>query len=172
MFRIIGEHWNQREIVKHNHTFLSGPVVMVSKARWILATLVVVLALVGTAPAILDEAHSFAMEAASEHVAQGFTVREDYWSGELKAGEKKIVRHQLFKGNEYWFWLGSSASNAWPSVSIYDADGKLVQVEALNEEYKASARVLPPKTGTYVILISVDTEDSETVDWALAYGFR
>lgn len=158
--------------MKLANTFLSRPIFAALRARWVLAILVAIFAFVGGSSAILDEAHSFAMEAASEHVEQGFTVREDYWSGELKPGEKKIVRHQLFKGNEYWFWLGSSVSEAWPSVSIYDAEGKLVQVEAHSEMYKASARVLPPKTGTYVILISVDAREAEIVDWALAYGFR
>ncbi len=154
------------------NTFLSRPFSAVARAGWAIAGLVTVIAVVGSASAVVDEAHSSAMDAATKHVEEGFTVREDYWSGELKPGEKKIIRHQLFKGNEYWFWLGSSIEEAWPSVSIYDEDGKLVQVESLSEVKKASARVLPPKTGTYLILISVEAEGSDTVDWALAYGFR
>ncbi|MFV1994172.1 MAG: hypothetical protein ACC661_01950 [Verrucomicrobiales bacterium] len=126
----------------------------------------------GGALAILDEAHSFAMEAAARHVPKGFTVREDYWNGELKAGEKKIIRHQLFKGNEYWFWLGSSADGAWPSLSIYDLDGRPVEVERFQELHMAAARVLPPRTGSYLIMLTVDSKESEIVDWALAYGFR
>lgn len=121
---------------------------------------------------ILDEAHSFAMEAAAEHVQKGFTVREDYWKGELKPGEEKVIRHQLFKGNEYWFWLGSSVEGALPSVSIYDLEGKLVQVESIRNPHMAAARVLPPKTGSYLVLVSVKAKDAEVVDWALAYGYR
>jgi len=45
---------------------------------------------------ILNEAHSFAMQAAVEAVDNGFTVREDFWTGEMKPGEKKIVKHLLF----------------------------------------------------------------------------
>lgn len=124
------------------------------------------------ANAILDEAHSFAMEIADAHVQKGFAVREDYWNGEIKPGEKKIIRHQLFKGNEYWFWIGSSADEARPKIAIYDLDGKLVQVEHLEEMHMAAARVLPPKTGSYLILITVECEGAKTVDWALAYGYR
>ena len=172
MFRPIGEHWNKGQVVKLSDKDSSGPAVRSAGAGLVLAAVVVFLAVAEKVSGILDEAHTFAMEAALTQVEQGFTVREDYWNGELKPGEKKIIRHQLFKGNEYWFWLGSSANKAWPSVSVYDATGKLVQVESLREMNKASARVLPPKTGTYVVLISVEAEDAEIVDWALAYGFR
>ena len=167
MLRSVGEHWNQVIEVKLSYPLFSKVSFLDLKVFLLLS-----LSCAGSALAILNEAHSFAMEAASEHVAQGFTVREDFWSGELKPGEKKIVKHQLFKGNEYWFWLGSATADALPSVSIYDAEGKLVQVESLSETNKASARVLPPKTGTYVILISVEAEEAEVADWALAYGFR
>ncbi|MEM7147574.1 MAG: T9SS type A sorting domain-containing protein [Verrucomicrobiota bacterium] len=125
------------------------------------------------ARAILDEAHTFAMEAAVPAVGQGFTVREDYWSGEIKSGEPKLIKHQLFKGNEYWFWLGSSYDGTKPEVKIYDEDGKLVQVEATKEAHMAAARVLPPETGTYFIHVVVESaKKGEKVDWALAYGYR
>src|SRR5215471_17288172 len=55
--------------------------------------------------ASVDDAQSFALQAAEPYVKQGFQVREDYWGGDLGSGEKKAVRQQLFKGNEYWFWL-------------------------------------------------------------------
>ena len=55
----------------------------------------------------MDDAQSFALQAAEPYVKEGFQVREDYWGGDLGAGEKKAVRQQLFKGNEYWFWLGT-----------------------------------------------------------------
>lgn len=49
----------------------------------------------------VDDAQSFALQAAEPYVKDGFQVREDYWGGDLGAGEKKAVRQQLFKGNEY-----------------------------------------------------------------------
>ena len=36
------------------------------------------------------------------------------------------MRQQLFKGNEYWFWLGTEVEAAKVSVHVYDSDGKLV----------------------------------------------
>jgi hypothetical protein len=59
------------------------------------------------AVASVDDAQSFALQAAEPYVKEGFQVREDYWGGDLGSGEKKAVRQQLFKGNEYWFWMGT-----------------------------------------------------------------
>jgi len=47
----------------------------------------------------VDDAQSFALQAAEPYVKEGFQVREDYWGGDLGSGEKKAVRQQLFKGN-------------------------------------------------------------------------
>ena len=75
----------------------------------------------------VDDAHSFALQAAEPYVKQGYQIREDYWGGDLGVGERKAVRQQLFKGNDYWFWMGSEVENAKISVHIYDSDGKLCE---------------------------------------------
>src|SRR5216110_1730003 len=90
----------------------------------------VLLALVALQPVIfasVDDAQSFALQAAEPYVKQGFQVREDYWGGDLGAGEKKAVRQQLCKGTEYWFWLGTGVDKAKVSVNVYDSDGKLAE---------------------------------------------
>jgi len=63
------------------------------------------------ASATIDDALSFALEAATPYVKEGFTVREDYWGGDLPVKSTKAIVHQLFKGNEYWFWMGTDDSN-------------------------------------------------------------
>ena len=61
------------------------------------------------------------------------------------AGEKKAVKQQLFKGNEYWFWLGTEVEKAKISVHIYDAEGKLVeQPDSWQKGQFAAAHVIPP----------------------------
>src|SRR5436853_237946 len=74
--------------------------------------LAVVFALARGAAGTVDDAQSFALQAAEPYVKEGFQVREDYWGGDLGSGEKKAVRQQLFKGNEYWFWLGTEVERA------------------------------------------------------------
>ncbi len=123
--------------------------------------------------ASVDDAQSFALQAAEPYVKEGFQVREDYWGGDLAAGEKKAVKQQLFKGNEYWFWLGTEVEKAKLSVHIYDAEGKLVeQPDSWQKGQFAAARITPAATGTYYIIVSVEQSPEERTHWALVYGFR
>src|SRR5439155_21278846 len=74
--------------------------------------------------ASVDDAQSFALQAADPYVKKGFRVREDYWGGDLGSGEKKAVRMKLFKGNEYGFGLATEVEGERFSVHFYDSDGK------------------------------------------------
>ena len=139
-------------------------------------TSLLLLAYVALQPAIfatVDDAQSFALQAAEPYVKQGFQVREDYWGGDLGAGEKKAVRQQLFKGNEYWFWLGTEADRAKVSVHVYDSDGKLAEEsDGWQKGHFAAAHVIPKATGSYFIIVSVEESPEERTHWALVYGFR
>jgi hypothetical protein len=122
---------------------------------------------------LVDEALSFAFEAAVPYVEQGFEVREDHWNGQIPSGQAKLVRHQLFRGNEYWFWAGTSFDNCEVLVEIFDKDGLEVGLETFSEGKKAGARVLPSRTGPYYVRVTVTSKINQPVlDWALAYGYR
>ena len=124
------------------------------------------------ARATVDDALSFALEAASPYVKEGFTVREDYWGGDLPVKQTKAIVHQLFKGNEYWFWMGTDEKAAKISIHIYDADGNIAEVEAWQKPHFAAARVVPKKTGSYYLIVEVEKSPRERTTWSLAYGFR
>ena len=135
--------------------------------------LAVVVIMQRTSFASVDDAQSFALQAAEPNVKQGFQVREDYWGGDLASGEKKAVRQQLFKGNEYWFWLGTEVDRAKVSVHIYDSDGKLAEEsDSWEKGHFAAAHVIPKTTGSYFIIVSVEESPEERTHWALVYGFR
>jgi hypothetical protein len=135
--------------------------------------LVAVIVMQRAACASVDDAQSFALQAAEPYVKQGFQVREDYWGGDLASGEKKAVRQQLFKGNEYWFWLGTEVDRAKVSVHIYDSDGKLAEEpDSWEKGHFAAAHVIPKTTGSYFIIVSVEESPEERTHWALVYGFR
>jgi hypothetical protein len=118
-------------------------------------------------------ARAFAVLAAEPYVKQGFQVREDYWPGDLASGERKAIRQQLFKGNEYWFWLGTDVDHAKVSVHIYNSDGKLAeQPDSWAKDHLAAAHIIPKTTSTYFIIVSVEESPAAHTHWALAYGFR
>jgi hypothetical protein len=135
--------------------------------------LVAVMVMQRAACASVDDAQSFALQAAEPYVKQGFQVREDYWGGDLASGEKKAVRQQLFKGNEYWFWLGTEVDRAKVSVHIYDSDGKLAEEpDSWEKGHFAAAHVVPKTTGSYFVIVSVEESPEDRTHWALVYGFR
>lgn len=122
--------------------------------------------------ATVDEAHDYTMEAATPFVEQGYTVREDYWNGEVASGQRLAVRHQLFKGNEYAFWLGTASDDCELELAVYDAKGQPVHMERKEDKHAVSVRVNPPRTGTYTVVFSVKSKKERGVTWALAYGYR
>ena len=122
----------------------------------------------------VDDAHSYAMEAADPFVKEGFIVREDYWNGEVKSGQKLMVNHQLFKGNEYAFWLGTANDDCTLEIQVLDEKGNAIQITpktGIGPTF-TSVRVNPPKTGTYSVVFSVTSKKEKSVFWALAYGYR
>src|SRR3989440_10190905 len=142
--------------------------------RQVIFVLVVVPLILGAvATASVDDAQSFALQAAEPYVKDGFQVREDYWGGDLGVAEKKAVRQQLFKGNEYWFWLGTEVEAAKVAVHVYDSDGKLVeQPDGWQKGHFAAAHIIPKNTGSYFVIVEVEQSPEERTHWALVYGFR
>ena len=126
----------------------------------------------GPASATIDDALSFALEAADPYVKEGFTVREDYWGGDLPVKSTKAIVHQLFKGNEYWFWMGTDQKAAKISIHVYDSAGNLAEVDAWQKPHFAAARVVPKKTGSYYLIVEIEKSPDERTYWSLAYGFR
>ncbi len=57
---------------------------------------------------------------------QGYVLRQEGWNGSLPVGEKTPIRQQLFKNNDYRFYVWTDVKGAKVSVHIYDQDGNLV----------------------------------------------
>ncbi len=99
-------------------------------------------------------------------------MREDYWGGDLPAKQQKAIAHQLFKGNEYWFWMGSDTRDAQLSMHVYDSDGQLVEMEQWQKAHQAAARVIPKKTGTCYLIVEIEKSPEDRTFWSVAYGFH
>lgn len=138
----------------------------------VLAGLSAMMIAVSVASATVDDALSFAYEAATPYVKQGFTIREDAWGGDLGVKDQKAVTAQLFKGNEYWFLTGTDVRGAEVTVSVYDSNGKLAQSEAWQRGRFSGARVVPTRSGSYYAIITIHKSPRERTPWALVYGYR
>ena len=126
----------------------------------------------GPALALVDDAHSTALEAAVGEVKKGFKIRQEYWKGTLVSGTDKMVKHQLFKGGEVWFWLGTSKEGARIEIEIYDAKGVKIPSEKKATKGCTGVKLTAPKTGTYLIVFKLTGKEKEEIDWALVYGWK
>lgn len=149
------------------------------KTTKFLFTLAVAMLALTMAWAAVDDALSFAHEAALPYVKQGYTIREDAWGGDLGVKDQQAVTAQLFKGNDYWFCLGTDTKGAVVTVHVYDSNGKLAETEVFQRPgkpgsgaYFSGARVTPQKTGTYYAIVTVEKSPAERSNWALVYGYK
>jgi len=133
------------------------------------------LALLLAAPAawaFVDDALSFAYEAANPYAERGWVIREDAWGGDLEEGGKKRVAAQLFRGNSYMFFLATDIDGAALRVNIYDAEGNLAESKSWQRGRFAYAEIKPRSTGTYYAIVEIISSPEERTGWALVYGFQ
>jgi hypothetical protein len=122
--------------------------------------------------ATVDDAISRALEAIEPYVKQGYIVREDQWGGDLGVKQQQAIRHTLFKGNDYWFCMGTDVDNARVTLHVYDSRGKLVENDAWQKGKFAAARVETPATGTYWIIVEVTSSPMDRTHWAMVYAYK
>lgn len=112
---------------------------------------------------------------AADYSEKGFKLRKEHWSGKLEAGQARVVKQQLFRGNEYWFWAADANGGHSLAVEIFDDSGNAVSLEKFSDKGVSGARVLPVKTATYLVKVEADMGNQAVageIDWALAYGYR
>jgi len=125
-----------------------------------------------TVRAYVDDALSFAYEAANPYALRGWIIREDAWGGDLGQGDKKAVTAQLFRGNNYMFFLATDVDGASLRVNVYDAEGNLAESKSWQRGRFAYAEVKPRSTGTYYAIVEILSSSEERTGWALVYGFQ
>ncbi|MFV1995326.1 MAG: hypothetical protein ACC661_07800 [Verrucomicrobiales bacterium] len=132
------------------------------------AALVLLLALVAMAPGAAQAAEL--TEDSPEHPAltlaiplteeEGFHLREDYWKGELSTAGGKAIRIQLFRHNDYYFFLGAERpglpDKAVLHIRIMDKERRLV---AETRGKAGAAGILlkyaPRATGLHLVMLGI-----------------
>ncbi len=127
-------------------------------------------------PPVLDEVKLIAQRAALAHLGgeKPFILRESSWSGEIEPGQAKLVQVQLFKRNDYHFWIAVPDRRAAIHLNLYDSKGELVEATAHRYESPnvASLVASPAETGVYYLRIAVEATAKEPQRWVVVYAYR
>ncbi len=127
-------------------------------------------------PPVVDEVKLIAQRAALSSLTgeNPFVLRESSWSGVIDPGKARLIQLQLFKRNEYHFWMAVPDRKAGVNVNVYDGKGGLVEAENVTYDAGnvASVIVRPRETGVYYLRISLQTTVETPQKWSVIYAYR
>ena len=107
---------------------------------------------------------------------QGYVLRQEGWNGTLPVGDNTPIRQQLFKNNDYRFYVWTDVKGAKMSVHIYDQDGNLIDgrtaEKANGETHFAEVDVRPDATGSYYLIVKVEQSSAKSTAWQMAYAYK
>jgi hypothetical protein len=124
----------------------------------------------------LDELKLVAQQAAIPHLGGGnpFILRESTWSGEVEPGKARLIQVQLFKRNDYHFWVAVPDRKASVNLNLYNGKGELLEAKNLRYETPNVASIIasPSETGIYYLRLSLQTTVEEMQPWTVIYAYR
>ncbi len=109
-------------------------------------------------------------------VKAGYVLRQEGWNGALPVGDNTPIRQQLFKNNDYRFYVWTDVKGAKVSVHVYDQDGNLIDGQtsekAHGESHFAEVDVRPASTGSYYLIVKVEQSSLKSTAWQMAYAYK
>lgn len=127
-------------------------------------------------PPKVDEVKVIAQRAALPILGgdRPFILRESSWSGEIAPGTAKLIQLQLFKRNDYHFWLAVPDRRAETGLGLYNGKGEAVKSEMRHHDdgNVVSLSASPEETGVYYLRISMGTATEEPQRWVVIYAYR
>jgi hypothetical protein len=97
-------------------------------------------------------------------------LRDGHFAGALKQGESKLIRVNLYAGNQYWFTAAATPKAKKLAVQVYDEGGKSVTFEPYQDEGRAAAGFAPAASGPY--FIKVEETEGDPSSFVLVYSYK
>ncbi len=116
------------------------------------------------------EARKVALDLAGAFSNEGFKLRDGYWTGAVKQGDRAVVAVNLYAGNQYWFSVGANQEVKKFTVALHDENGQSVPIENFEAEDKAAAGYSPTISGQYFVSIAAMEANSPT--FCLVYSYK
>lgn len=124
----------------------------------------------------LDDLKLLVQQAALPHLGGGkpFILREASWSGEIEPGKARLIQVQLFKRNDYHFWLAVPDRKSLLGLNLYNGNGELVEAKNLNYESPNVVSLIasPEETGLYYLRLSMQSSPVDSQRWMVIYAYR
>lgn len=111
-----------------------------------------------------------ALDLAGAWTNDGFKLRDGHFSGSLKVGEPKLIRVNLYAGNQYWFTFAGTSKAKKLAINIFDDQGRPMKVDAHQDEGRAAAGFQPTASGPY--LVKLEILEGEPSAFALVYSYK
>jgi hypothetical protein len=116
------------------------------------------------------EARRAALDLAGAWTNDGFKLRDGHLVGNFQVGEPKLVRVNLYAGNQYWFTVAATPKAKKLSIQVFDEGGKPLAFEPYADDSRAAAGFAPTASGSY--LIKVEELEGEPSAFAIVYSYR
>ena len=125
----------------------------------------------------VDDSLTLAIDGIQKYLkGKGFTLREDTWGGDLSAGKAKTISQQLYKGNDYWFCMGSASLGSTVRVRLYDSGGNAVDTNYWQHEQNdgsyAAAELQCQRSGTYFVVLTAEKTPDQHIPWGVVFAYR
>lgn len=133
-----------------------------------------------TFPVGSAENDALALAAPFSEANPDFTLRQDYWEGQLTPDKGTAFRLQFFKGNTYHMFLAVEKdklpTGATLALYVIDPKNKPIEASAPGLENTAQLSHKAKKTGLYLVLMRLILEDGATIeaplDAVMIYGWE
>ena len=123
------------------------------------------------ATASKQQARQTALAAAKALSKHGYQYRDEYYTGLLKLGAKKVLRMTLMRGNRYVLVAGGCRDAHDIDVLLYDEHWNLISKDNSNSPF-AVARVQPKWTGTFYAVVRLFRATPNGAHYVLLTGYH
>lgn len=101
---------------------------------------------------------------------EGFKVRDGCWVGRLEGGKPRLLKLNLFAGNQYWLCAATPDDVRGLKIAVYDAAGKPVTVLPHQQPGLVAAGLTAATTGQY--FVELQAASGQSPDFCFTYLFK
>ena len=107
----------------------------------------------------------------------GYVLRQEGWNGSLPVGDNTPIRQQLFKNNDYRFYVwsdGEGREGVRPRLRPGWQPRRRPNLgkSRTAETHFAEVDVRPESTGSYYLIVKVEQSSSKSTAWQMAYAYK